>query len=67
MDGSALSLILGTLSSEALDLLCLLGIGYVAWRLHKHEEGCATHRKEFREQLGSNSERIATIEGRLED
>ena len=67
MDGDALTTLFNLLGSKGIDFLCLLGIGWVAWRQHKHEDHCRKRHERHYDAADDLRQRVAKIEGRQDD
>lgn len=63
MDGDALTTLFNVLGSKGIDFLCLLGIVWVAWRQHKHEEHCQNRHKTHYDAADDLRQRVAKMEG----
>lgn len=63
MDGDALTTLFNVLGGKGIDFLCLLGIVWVAWRQHKHEEHCQDRHKTHYDAADDLRQRVAKMEG----
>ena len=64
MDGTALTTLLGLVSSEGLDLLCLIGIIFLYRGQRAHEKHCRERHKAHYDAADDLRERVARLEGR---
>ena len=65
MDGTALTTLLELLGGEALDLLCLLGIVWLARGQQAHERRCRDRHQKHYDAAEDLNTRVARVEGQL--